>query len=114
MNLSKDAIKLLRWLGQNDDWMYYSEIEKKYKKFDHRSFSALKTTKLIEGCVFEDEIPECDAYGNMEYPLHYRISDTGKAYIEGRVTEFIPELREWLAIGISLVALVVSVISLIL
>ena len=112
MNLSKDAIKLLRWLNQNDDWRYRIEIEKSYKKFDYRSFNALKAARFIDACVFEDEIAEYDEYGEHYYPEHYRISDTGKAYLEGRVSKLLPELREWIAIGISVVALAVSVIAL--
>lgn len=113
MKLSRNSIRLLRWMNQKDKWMYYSQIEKSYKKFDYRCFNALKSSKLIDSCVFEDEIPEYDEYGEQYYPEHYRISDIGKAFLEGRIFAWLPELREWVAIAISIVALVVSIISLI-
>lgn len=113
MNLSKDSIRLLKWLRRNDQWKYLSAIEKAYKNFDYRSFSAIKAEGFIDHCVFEDEIPECDEYGQTYYPEHYRISDAGKAYLEGYATRWIPELREWIAIGISIVALAVSIIALV-
>lgn len=113
MKLSKDAVRLLRWMNRNDEWRYRSELEKKGKHFSYRSFNALQSAKLIESCVFEDEIPDYDEYGNKFYPKHYRISDLGKAYLETISVKWIPELREWIAIGISIVALIVSVIALI-
>lgn len=113
MRLSKDAVKLLRWMRRNDQWVYFQEIEKKYKKFDYRSFNALKAAKLIDELVFEDEIPDYDEYGQIYYPSHYRISESGKAYLESLATKWLPELREWIAIGISVVALAVSIIALI-
>lgn len=112
MTLSKDSIRLLKWLRRNDDWKYQSEIEKQYKRYDYRSFRALNELKLIDHCVFEDEIPEYDEYRQVYYPEHYRISDAGKAHLEGLPTRWIPELREWIAIGISVVALLVSIIAL--
>lgn len=66
MRLSKNAIKLLRWLNRHDDWKYYEEIEKEFKNFDYRSFNALKTAKLIDTLIFEDEVPEYDPYGNLD------------------------------------------------
>lgn len=112
MVLSKDSVNLLRWLSKHDEWKYLSEIEKQYRKFSYRSFKALKNGNLIESCVFEDEIPDWDEYGNQFYPEHYRISDAGKAYLESRISRWLPELREWIAIGISVVALAISIISL--
>ena len=112
MDLSKDSIKLLRWLRRNDTWKYVDEIEKQYKKFDYRSFKALLDAGFLDHCVFECEIPEYDEYGQTFYPEHYRISDSGKAFLEGLATRWIPELREWIAIGISVLALVVSIIAL--
>ena len=113
MRLSKDTVKMLRWLNQNDEWKYFEEIEKKYKKFDSRSFNALKTAKLIDELVFDDEIPDYDEYGQLYYPSHYRISERGKAYLEGRAAGFLPELREWITVGISIIALIVSIIALV-
>lgn len=112
MGLSKNAIKLLSWMNRNDKWKYYSELEKGFKKFEHRSFHALQSAKYIDECVFEMEIPEYDEYGHQYYPSHYRISDAGKAYLEGRFARWLPEFREWIAIGISIIALIVSVIAL--
>lgn len=114
MKLSKDTIKLLKWLKKNDIWKYYREIEKGYKQFDYRSFNTLKSAGYVDSCVFEDEVPDYDEYGRMYLPEHYRISDSGKAYLDGRFFTWLPELRGWVAILISVLALLVSIMSLIL
>lgn len=113
MNLSSDSVKLLRWMNQHDKWMYLREIEQGYRNYSFRSFHALQAAKLVDSTLFEDEVPVFDEYGNLEYDYHFRIADTGKAYLEGLKTVWLPELREWIAVAISVVALVVSVIALI-
>ncbi len=113
MILSREAVRLLRWMRRNDEWKYRDELEKKCKYFSYRSFTALRTKKLIDACVFEDEVPDCDEYGGTFYPEHYRINDAGHAYLETVSVNWIPELREWIAIGISVIALIVSIIALI-
>ena len=113
MELSREAIRLLRWMRRNDEWKYRSELEKKCKYFTYRSFNALRAKQLIDNCVFEDEVPDCDEYGSTVYPEHYRINDAGYAYLETISVNWIPELREWIAICISVIALIVSIIALI-
>lgn len=111
MELSKGSIKLLRWLNKNDLWMYEYDIRTGYKKFDFRSFQTLKANKLVDACVYEEEVPEYDEYGNTVYPQHFRISDAGKAYLEDLPRRRMPEYREWIAVGISFVALILSIIA---
>ena len=113
MELSKSSIKLLRWLNKNDLWMYEHDIQARYKRFDFRSFQTLKINKLVEACVYEEEVPEYDEYGNTVFPQHFRISDTGKAYLESLPRRWVPEFREWIAVGISFIALVLSIIAII-
>ena len=114
MELSKGSIKLLRWLNKNDLWMYEHDIETRYRKFDCRFFNTLKINNLVDACVYEEEIPEYDECGNTVFPQHFRISDAGKAYLEGLPRQWLPEFRQWIAVGISLVALALSIIAIVL
>lgn len=113
VELSKSSIKLLRWLNKNDLWMYEHDIETQYRKFDYRSFNTLKINKFVDSCVYEEEVPEYDDYGNTVFPQHFRISDNGKAYLESLPKRWLPEFRQWIAVGISLVALVLSIIAIV-
>ena len=112
MSMSKDTVKLLRWLRGQDRWMYESEIQKAFSNFDYRSFRTLVIDKYIDGAVFEDEFPEYDEYGNVIYPKQYRINDKGIAYLEELPRRWVLELREWIAIGISVAALLISITAL--
>lgn len=113
MQISKGAIRLLRWMRRDDEWRYQAEIERNCKYFTSRSFHALKNCGFVDACVFEDEIVDYTDHFEAYYPEHYRISDLGKAYLEERAVRWLPELREWIAIGISVVALAVSIVALI-
>lgn len=114
MDLSRDAIRILRWMAKNDQWRYIEKAEKMCKRFDYRSFAALRDKGLVDIAVFAEdyENPEYDEYGNDCYPESCRISDAGKAYLEGLSSKRWPEIREWITICISVVALVVSFIAL--
>lgn len=113
MKISRSAIRLLRWMRKDDQWRYYSELERECKHFTYRSFNALKNHGFIDSCVFEDDILDYDDRLEAFYHWHYRISDQGEAYLETIVIDWIPELREWIAIGISIIALIVSIIAII-
>ena len=114
MELSKDAVRILRWLCQHDQWHHIEEIEKNYKHYEYRAFSVLKEKGFVETVVFDYDYknPEFDEYGNEYYRESYRVSDAGKAYIEGIASKRLPEVREWIAICTSVIALVISVIAL--
>ena len=112
MELSKDAIRLLRWLKRHDQWRCIETLKKQYKNYEYRSFSALKEAGFIDCEVFDYDQPGIDEYGNEFFLESYRISDAGKAYLEGIPAKALPELREWIAIAISITALIVSIIAL--
>ena len=114
MELSRDSVRLLRWMFRHDQLDYIETLQEKYKKYEYRSFAALKEAGFIEVSVsdFEYEHPEYDEDGNEWYREQYRISDKGKAYLENLPRQWLPEFREWIAIGISIAAFVISVIAL--
>lgn len=113
MKLSKDAIKMLRWMRHQDCWAYIEDLQE-YKNYEYRTFAALKGADLVDATVFEHdyENPEYDELGNECYRESYRINDKGKAYLEDLPKHWLPEFREWIAVGISLIALIISIIAL--
>lgn len=115
MNLSNDAIQLLRWLRRHDQWCYIEVLQNNYKRYEYRSFAALKDAGFVETTVFEFdyENPEYDEDGIEYFRVSYRISDAGKAYLEELPNRWLPELREWVAVGISLIALILSIIAIV-
>ena len=100
--LSKNAVKLLKWLNSNDQWMTKSEIIAKCKYYDERALKALNSAKYINRDVNLD---------SQEWNS-YRISDLGKAYLEGIALADMENIREWLSFGLSVAAIVISVIAL--
>ena len=113
MELSKDSIRLLRLMHRHDQWFYIETLQDRYKHYEYRAFAALKEAGLVDDVVFdyEYENPEYDADGNAYYREQYRISDKGKAYLESLPRQWLPEFREWIAIGISFIALILSIIA---
>lgn len=99
--VSKDAYKLLKWMSKQDHWMAPSEIRKTYKKFDSRSLKAAADAKYLEKQFIEDN--SCW--------VEYRISDLGKAYLEGARYEASRSTRDWISFVFSAIALAVSIIS---
>ncbi len=114
MELSKDSVRLLRWMRCHDKWMYIETLQKRCSYYEYRSFAALKDASFVDAVVFdyEYENPEYDEDGTEWYRESYRISDKGKAYLENLSTRWLPEFREWIAIGISVAAFILSVIAL--
>ena len=100
--LSNDAYKLLKWLEKHDRWMTQEEIEKECKCFNKRSLKAIITEILAETRLAEDG----------ENWVEYRISDTGKAYLEGARDTRLADIREWMSFGLSVAAIVISIIAL--
>lgn len=98
--LSKDAIKLLKWFKRRDRWMSPDEIKMDCRIFNDRSFKALISEKMIENQFTES--------GN--HWAKYRISDSGKAYLEGLRAKRLPELREWLNVAIGFVTFFTGVL----
>lgn len=96
--LSKQSRKLLRWLEKSNSWMTKQEIEDSCKHFKEMSFEAIKEKKYIK----EKPDPD-DIWGKK-----YHISDSGKAYLEGAKLEKQSRTREWVALILSIIALLVS------
>lgn len=96
--LSKQSRKLLRWFEKNDFLMTEQEARDSCKGFNDQSFQAIKEKKYIEAKPDEDDI----------WRKKYRISDTGKAYLEGAKLEKNSRFREWMALFLSIVALLTS------
>lgn len=88
--LSKDAIKLLKWLEKHDRWMTPDKIKKDCRIFNERSFKALKAQKMIDIQMSMDD----------DNWAEYRINDSGKAYLDGLRAKRLPELREWISVVI--------------
>lgn len=116
MELSKDAVKLLRWMRNHDQWLYFDTIEKDCHCFDIRSFSALKDAALIDCTVSDYDYAnpvEEELFGEV-FLEQFRISDKGKSYLENLLPGKMPELLEWITVAISIAALVISIIALVL
>lgn len=99
--ISNDAYKLLKWMKEQDSWMTPSEISQKYKHFDERSLKAIADAKYLQKQLSDDE--SCW--------IKYRISDLGKAYLEGARYAKTQRHQEWISLLFSAVALAVSIIS---
>lgn len=99
--LSKNAVKLLQWLSKKDQWMTASKISKECKHFNDRAFNAIAEAKYIEKKL------DCDD-GQW---VQYRISDPGKAYLEGAKLARNSRTREWLALIFSGIAIVISIVT---
>ena len=106
--LSKDSVKLLKWMNENDDWMYRYQIEKGCPVFEYRAFDAIKTDKYIDTYVDEFSGPERDEFGGEYYPEQYRIGASGKAYLELTVSSRWKEIRNWISLLIAVAAFVKS------
>lgn len=111
MQLSKDAVSILKWMRKHKSWKYRYEIEAKCPHFSRRAFTALETAGCIDSCEFEDRVIDLDDSGRPVVLYLYQISDTGKAHLETLSATFRIELRSWIAIAISLAALAVSIIT---
>lgn len=98
--LSNDAVKLLKWLETHDHWMTPNEIEKDCKTFDVRDLKTLKDKKMVDAQLNMDD-------GGW---VKYRISNSGKAYLEGLRAQRLPELREWLNTLLALIPFLAGVI----
>ncbi|WP_294856419.1 hypothetical protein [Oscillibacter sp.] len=107
--LSKSSVKLLKWMNANDEWMYYRKIEKCCPVFEYRAFNALETNKYTDTHIDEFEVPEVDEQClEVTWPVQYRISSAGKAYLEFRASDRWKEFRNWISLLIAVAAFVKS------
>lgn len=100
--LSKDALKMLKWIADQNRWMDVSQIKGQYKNYDERNLKAIADKKYLERQI------------NTEGKswIAYRISDSGKAYIEGARYARQANFREWMSFVLSLSAIAISIIAL--
>lgn len=96
--LSKQSRKLLRWIARKNFWMTKQEIQESCKHFQEISFQAIKEKDYLIAKADENDI----------WKKKYHISDTGKAYLEGAQLEKSSRAREWMALLLSIVALLTS------
>ena len=99
--LSKRSRKLLKWISKNDQWLTKSEVQQKCKHFDDRSFKAIAEEKYVD----------MRRSGDRAQLIQYRISDPGKAYLEGAKLAKQSNFREWLALFLSVIAIIISIVT---
>lgn len=90
--LSNRSRKLLKWISKQKRWLTKAEIQKEYKQFDGVAFDAIVKAKYVM----------MRRSGDRAQFVQYSISDAGRAYIEERVSELLPELRNWITAAISI------------
>ena len=100
--ISNDAYKLLKWMKEQDSWMTPSEISRNYKDFDERSLKAIADAKYLQKQLSDD----------ASCWIKYRISDPGKAYLEGARYARQTNIREWLLFCMSAASIVISIVAL--
>lgn len=106
--LSKSSVKLLKWMNENDDWMYYHEIEKSCPGFEYRDIKALKVGSYIDSPSDDSDAAECSEYDDPIMYRQYRISSNGKAYLEFQVSNRWKELRNWASLLVAAAAFIKS------
>lgn len=105
--VSKQGVKLLRWMETNYDWFYYPQIEKACGiPMDYALIDTLRKAKYIDAWESPDALPTETEYDIPE--LLYRISDLGKAYLETRRSMRWSEIRNWASLIIALAAFIKS------
>lgn len=106
--LSKNSVKLLKWMNENDDWMYYREIEKSCPAFEYRSIRALRVGGYIDSPPDGSDASGCTEYDDPIMVSQYRISSNGKAYLEFQASNRWKEFRSWVSLAIAVAAFVKS------
>lgn len=109
--LSHRAVKFLKWLAKNDEWLYQSQIEN-YPGYNYRTFNALVNDLYIDHITVDTDIPSFDENEDIVFPIQYRINDKGLAYLELVTDGLWKEIRAWVTLGIACASLVLAIISL--
>lgn len=110
--LSSHAVKILRVMKHEPDWVYKEELAQKVPEFDYYAFNALVRGEYINEAQFEDDVPDFNEYGEVVYLSRYHISDKGLAYLERLASEKWSLFRSWAALTISLLAMAISALAL--
>ena len=100
--LSKNAVKLLKWMNKHDKWIGEPKISAELKHYNRRSLKALVGKEYLNKQYVESD----------SHWVEYRINDSGIAYLEGAKHARMTNVREWLSFGLSVSAIVISIIAL--
>ena len=111
--LSACSVKILRHMNRFPDWEYQRKLEQEIPNLDSYSLSVLVHGRYVDMVVFDDEVPDYDGDGQTTYPAQYRISDAGRAYLEGVSSRKLADFRSWVAIAIALLAMLISAVALV-
>ena len=105
--VSKQGTRVLRWMKENYDWYYYPQIEKLCgEEIDYALIKSLKAAGYLDSFEDPNALPPQTEYDIPE--LTYRISDSGKAYLETKSEKRRQEFRNWLSLVIAVAAFVKS------
>ncbi|HWS31014.1 MAG TPA: hypothetical protein VN512_12990 [Clostridia bacterium] len=103
------------YLSLSEKWLLRKackHVINRAKYLTNKNVQALISYELLMPCM-DDRFPTVfDEYGNSQYNA-YRVTDDGVRYRLYARSRFWGEFRAWLAIIVSIVALVISAISLI-
>lgn len=109
MILNKRAVEILKKMRDYGSYADYEVIEQLPKKFDERDFRFIYNAGFLD--VLSDGI-ELAAIPTEELAKSkYRINAAGLAYLESMQKRIWEEIRAWIAIVISIMALALSATS---
>ena len=100
--ISNNAIKLLKWFLKQEGSVSRLEAKENCKHYRDRSIEALASEKYIK---------ESLSLEGKEWSK-YQVTDAGEAYLQGVKRSRMMEVREWLSFGLSVSAIVISIIAL--
>ena len=101
--LSKNEEQLLKWFAEQDEPLPAETIEKNCNYYDKGDFNSLLKRGYIRTTL-----------GTNTGWSVYSIDPCGKAYLREAKRFVVMAVREWIALGIAILALVLSIISLVL
>lgn len=114
MMLSTKATRYLRFLSKTKDYRSYVQMEQDYKGFDEQQFWAIYNAGFFE---FKEPyaLPQnqTDRKRYLIGSVEFRINDAGFAYLESVAGQLWTDVRAWIAIALSVISLILSIISII-
>lgn len=113
--LSRKALRYLHFLSKNTEYRSYMQMERDYRKFDPQQFWAIYHAGFLD-CYPPAEFPD-DPNSKLQHLIEnaqFRINDAGYAYLDSALDKKLSETREWFAVTISLISLIVSFIAILL
>lgn len=101
--LSKNEEQLLKWFTKQDEPLPLEAVERNCKYYDKGDFNSLCKRGYIRTTL-----------GTSTGWSVYSIDSCGNAYLREARRFVVMAVREWIALGIAILALVLSIISLVL